>query len=137
MAWGRANKYKAVGVRDEEGRYFPSKGEAGRARDLQLKEKAGLIRDLKFHPSVEIYPGIGWKLDSTYVEVETGIQYWEDFKGVMTGETRLKINIWKYLGPGILRITKGDARTGFFRVDKEYKPKGVERLVEDFKRCVA
>lgn len=136
MVWGRANKYKAKGSRDEEGRYFPSQGEAARARNLQLQEKAGIIEDLKFHPSVEIYPGIGWKLDSTYVVVATRIRYWEDFKGLMTGETRLKINIWKYLGPGPLRITKGDARTGVFWTDKEIIPYGLSRLIEDYKRCV-
>jgi hypothetical protein len=131
MAWGRTNKYKAMGVRDELGNFYPSKGEAARARALQLEQKAGLIRDLKFHPSVEIFPGLNWKLDSCYTQTDDGVTYWEDFKGVMTRETMIKIKIWEYLGPGPLRIVKGDYRTNRFRVDKEYKPYGLQRLIKD------
>lgn len=128
------NKLHAIGSRDSEGRYFPSKGEAARAQALGLKEKAGLISDLKFHPSVEIFPGLSWKLDSSYTE--NGVTVWEDFKGVMSREVMIKIKIWEYLGPGPLRIVKMDYKTGYFRVDKEYKPLGVKSLMEDLK-CAA
>ncbi len=136
MVWGRTNKYKAQGVRDDDGHFYPSKGEAARARALKLEQTAGIIRDLKFHPSIEIFPGLTWKLDSTYVTTDDGIQYYEDFKGVMTREVMLKIKIWEYLGPGPLRIVKGDYRSGRFRVDKTYKPKGLEQLIKDHKCAI-
>lgn len=131
------NKYRAIGSRDEAGHYFPSKGEAGRARDLELLQKAGEIEDLVLHPSVEIFPGLSWKLDSAYTTVATGVRVWEDFKGVMTAEVRLKIKIWSYTGPGPLRIVKLDPRSRMNRVDKEYIPKGLKQLAEDLKRCAA
>lgn len=131
----RQNKYKAVGTRLEDGKYFPSKGEASRAQALQLKEKSGLIFGLKFHPTVEIFPGLSWKLDSTYVE--EGTQFYEDFKGVMARETMLKIKLWEYFGPGPLRIVKMDYNNKYFKVTAEYKPKGMKRFMEDFKSCQA
>ncbi len=133
---GRTNKYHAVGVRDLAGHYFPSKGEAARARNLELQVAGGLIRDLHLHPTVEIFPGLSWKLDSSYVETVSGTTYWEDFKGVMNRDTAIKIKIWQYLGPGPLRITKMGSG-GIFRVDKEYWPKGVAKLQEDLKRWTA
>ncbi len=129
------SKFGAIGVRNEDGKYFPSKGEASRAAALQLKEKAGVISGLKFHPSVEIFPGLSWKLDSTYLE--NGIQYYEDFKGVMARETLLKIKLWEYFGPGPLRIVRMDYKTKYFRVDDEYKPAGMKQFIEDFKSCQA
>lgn len=135
MAWGSKNKYHAQGTRDDSGNFFPSKGEAGRARDLQLQQKAGLIRELKFHPSIEIFPGLNWKLDSSYVQANDGITYYEDFKGLMTREVQIKIKIWEYLGPGPLRISRGDYRKSRFFVDKEYRPKGVAQFLKDFGPC--
>lgn len=124
------NKYHAIGIH-AHGKYFPSKGEGRRAANLILMEKAGEIRDLKLHPSVELLPGLNWKLDSSYIEKGKEDTIYEDYKGVMTGEVRIKTAVWKYLGPGTLRFV-GSRGERFFLL-KEVTPLGLDCLICDLK----
>lgn len=81
------------------GEKFDSKLEATRFQDLQLQEKAGLIRDLRPHVSFPLMVGdalIGaYEADAVYVDVATGRKVVEDSKGVRTPLFRWKARHFK------------------------------------------
>jgi hypothetical protein len=75
---------------------FASRKEAGRARELQLLERAGKITDLRLQVPIEILPkqpgerAVTWVADFTYIDSKTGEEVWEDVKGMRTREYILK-----------------------------------------------
>lgn len=80
----RKNKYNNHGFRDDDGVWWPSKGEFNRYHELLLLEEAGEIRDLKRQVSFNITIEAKYKADFTYIEGNKYIV--EDFKGYPTRE---------------------------------------------------
>lgn len=127
------NKYGAKTVRDEHGQVFQSIGESERYR-LLLHDPRVKPGSLELHPSVTLFPGkppVKWRLDYKYFDLTRGTVVWEDFKGKETADFKLKVKMWAYLGPGLLRLTR-KLRGGYFEVFQEVEPKGLEGLVRDF-----
>lgn len=132
------NKYGAKTVRDEAGRVFQSIGESERFRNLTYDPRV-LKGSLELHPTVILFPGkpvTKWRLDYRYFDSHLNAWVWEDFKGKETADFKLKVKMWKYLGPGILRLSRKH-RNGFFEVYDEIAPLGMDRLVLDMKHCKA
>jgi hypothetical protein len=108
--------FRADAVYDAELRErFGSKTEHARARELMLLQKAGEISGLRFHPLVIMLDApkrrerVAIELDSAYVE--NGREIFEDVKGFkLTGRFRLFCQLWRFFGPGRLRITKREGR---------------------------
>jgi hypothetical protein len=95
------NKYGAVRTYSELcRRYFSSKAEARRGEELALLERAGAIANLKYQPKFNLCdkPKITYTADFQYEELQpmqNGAEHWvtvyEDVKGVLTRETRIKL----------------------------------------------
>lgn len=100
-----ANKYysKKVTVNGIE---FDSHKEARRYGELQLMERAGLIKDLKRQEEYELIPKCGkerpakYHCDFSYIDCETGEKVVEDVKSRATKTKdyilRRKIMNWRY-----------------------------------------
>lgn len=99
----KRNKFNAVKTGDG----FPSKLEAAVYQILLLKQKAGLIRDLWRQHSLHLIAGINWKVDFSYVNVETGEGEFAEAKGVETETYRLKLKLYRKFGTAKLLIYKG------------------------------
>jgi hypothetical protein len=102
----KGSKYGAVRSGD-----FPSKLEASVSQVLGLREKAGEIREIRRQSSVKLTPFVTWKVDFCAVLVETGETIWIEAKGVWTEAARIKLNLWRTLGPGKLEVWKGNFRS--------------------------
>jgi hypothetical protein len=79
-------------------RMFDSKGEAGRAMELRILEKAGHIRDLAFQVSFPLEVNgmlvCRYKADFAYTCAD-GVNVVEDFKGYRTPEYALKAKLFR------------------------------------------
>lgn len=87
-----SNKYHAKRTWSELcQRKFDSKGECGRGEELYLLQKAGEIKKLGYQFCFELFtkPKITYTVDFVYIQ-ENKIVH-EDFKGVLTRETRVKL----------------------------------------------
>ena len=86
---------------------YDSKLEHDRYMDLQLMEKGGLIRDLKFKPpKVHLTDAaISYQPDYSYIDTALDELYYEDAKGFVTKRWQIIKKLWKYYGPAPLRIT--------------------------------
>jgi hypothetical protein len=90
------NKRTPVGDRT-----FDSKGEAARAMELRIMEKAGLILDLEFQVSFPLEVNghliCRYKADFTYRDLRDGVGFdvVEDYKGYRTPEYALKAKLFK------------------------------------------
>ena len=88
----RGNKYSARKTYSNLcGRIFDSKAEARRGEELALLEKAGEISDLQYQVPFQLClkPNIKIKIDFAYQQ--DGKQIFEDVKGLMTREARIKL----------------------------------------------
>lgn len=92
MSYFPRNKYRAIRTFSELcGRTFESKAEARRGEELKLLEQDGVIKDLEYQvpfllcrkPSIKIKVDFAYKLD--------GQIFFEDIKGMMTREARVKL----------------------------------------------
>lgn len=104
MTWWRRSKFGAkrttIGART-----FDSKGEAYRAGQLALLQRAGEISDLQHQVTFRLSDAeITYRADFTYTE--KGRMVAEDFKGVETERFRIIKKLWQHYGPCLLRITK-------------------------------
>ena len=72
---------------------FASKLEAGRAEELWLMQRAGLISDLQFQVKFKLSerPKVSITIDFAYKQRETGAQFYEDSKGYLTRDFRTKL----------------------------------------------
>lgn len=116
------NKYNRKRVWDGA-RWFDSVAEKDRFHnELVPMAKLGLISDLECQPQIHMtLARIGYKPDFYYIE--DGRPVYEDVKGVETAVFKIKQRLWRYYGPGLLRITKRAGRNrGFVKV-KEIMPK--------------
>ena len=73
-------------------RTFDSKGEANRALELALMERGGLIKDLQFQIPFILCrkPKIKVTLDFKYFDIEKHEWVYEDWKGVLTRDSRTR-----------------------------------------------
>ena len=97
----KKNKYKAKRTAGYDSKAEHDYGEY----ILRPMEKAGEISNLKKQDSVELIPGINWKVDFSY-EVD-GVKVYEEYKGFETVDYKLKLKLWKLFGPATLKIIKG------------------------------
>jgi hypothetical protein len=82
-----ANKYGAIRT-ESDGRTYDSKGEAGRAHMLQLRERAGEISNLEYQVVYQLSKRVKAVIDFRYQE--NGQTVLEDFKGLLTDAARIK-----------------------------------------------
>lgn len=86
---------------------YDSKLEASYHAELLLREKAGIIKDVRQWPSVQLLPDIRYKPDFYYVDIQSDREIWVDTKGVIGERYRLIRRIWRLFGPGTLHeVTK-------------------------------
>jgi hypothetical protein len=106
VSFGKANKYGARRTwSDLCQRWFDSQAEARRGEQLQLMERAGVIRSLVFQPRFDLIVerinvpdelvtparSVGrYVADAEYIEVSSGRYVVEDVKGTRTPVYRLK-----------------------------------------------
>lgn len=119
----KKNKYGAKKAHSKlSDRWFDSMGERDRGDSLKAREMNGEISDLQFQPVVELVEGFTYRPDFYYYEVSEEREIWEDFKGAETERFRTAKSLWRYHGPGILRITKRRNVKAPFIVVKEIFP---------------
>jgi hypothetical protein len=75
------------------GTKFPSKRQARRWQELLLLQAAGEIKHLMPEVSFPIGGGRRMRIDAHYVRTATGESVWEDTKGYVTSEWKLKRDI--------------------------------------------
>lgn len=110
------NKYHAVQT-EVDGIRFDSKAEAARWSELRLAERAGAITQLERQVKLLLPTGITWRIDFTYVE--DGMQVYEDVKGKITSDYRIKRDMLTW------QIRMGD-RPGIYREVKRSGAQGME-----------
>lgn len=109
-----------------DGIKFDSAAEAAYYEEY-MKPKAADGVDVRYHPVIEFFPGITWELDFVYVD-DSGDRVYVDVKGMkISREAKIKIDIWKEVGPSALEIVKRDPSTGMF-VHSEIFPKGAREV---------
>ncbi len=102
-------KYKNEKV-NVAGRWFDSKAEASLFNRLSLEERGGRIRNLKCQPGT-IFLGPSrtqFRPDFSF-ENEKGETEWAEFKGFKTPAWRIKLKLWRAVGPGKLHVYEGNA----------------------------
>lgn len=105
----RRTKAKFGAVRTEvAGRSFASKGEAACYEYLNLLHKDGQIGTIMSQVHVRLSAAqIVYVADFSFWCNQAKCQVWAEYKGFETPEWRLKRRLWKFYGPGPLRIYKG------------------------------
>ena len=90
------------------GRSFPSKLERDRACELVMLQRDGQIDGLDFQVQLWLTDAdIGYKPDFAYRQ--DGRIVFEETKGFDTDRWRIIKKLWRYYGPGLLRILKRGA----------------------------
>ena len=89
---------------------------------LIFMEKAGQISNLEYHCETVYLSDarIGYEPDFTFTE--KGRKVYVDTKGVATEVFNIKMRLWRFYGPGPLRIVKRATRGGGFRTTKMIMP---------------
>jgi hypothetical protein len=103
-------KSKFGAMRTADG--FPSKLEASVFQILQLREKAGQIKEIKRQEIVILQDGpsnrrITWRVDFSFIEVKTNQKWLCEAKGVETEVYKLKLKLYRARGTSPLEIWKG------------------------------
>lgn len=126
MTWGKRGKAKFGNTKVERGgRWFDSKAEAALFHRLTLEERGGRIRDLKCQPGT-IFLGPArtqYRPDFSFIDPKTEDLCWAEFKGFKTPSWRLKLKLWRSVGPGRLDIYEG-SEANIKLVETVIPPKG-------------
>jgi hypothetical protein len=102
MRYLKKNKYSAVKT-TIDGITFDSKFEASYYAQLKLLEKTGKVKIIELQPKVYLTEArILYKPD--FLIEENGVLTWIDVKGMPTPGFNVKKRLWRYYGPGELRI---------------------------------
>lgn len=100
-------KFKAQRV-SFQGRSFASKLEAAVYMKLQLLEKDSLIEIIQCQAQIEFEPfGIIYKPDFKIIDLKTNTISYVEAKGYETPEWKLKLKIYRKIGPCDLWIYQG------------------------------
>jgi len=121
QAWKRTfgrpgGKYGIKTVESRDGRTLRSGLEREYLdQELRPREMAGEIRDIEIEPQqyfeINGIRILGYKPDFKYFDVRLGMVVWDECKGEATDKDKLwavKQNLWRAMGPGPLRVIKGD-----------------------------
>lgn len=103
MSW---NKYGAKKVQ-KAGMWFDSKLESAVHDILKLRECAGEIEILKCQDVVKLAGVIEYRPDFKCLDKSTGDIFWVEAKGMQTAAWRIKLKLWRSMGPGRLELYKG------------------------------
>jgi|ERR1035437_5925085 hypothetical protein len=106
----RKNKYGAIRTVCALGHPHPSKLESAVCQMLQIRVRAGEIKELKWQHTVELDYGIKWKIDWSFVDVKSGDLSFVEAKGVSTSDYKLKLKMFRECGLGPLEIWKGSSK---------------------------
>lgn len=102
----RPNKYNAKKT-SHAGYSFASAGELALFMELCLQQKCGVLKDLQVQDHVYMTDArILYIADFKAFDVERGEDVWMEFKGMETDVWRIKRRLWKFYGPGLLRVYK-------------------------------
>lgn len=105
-----------------DGYSFASKLEAATYKKLKEDERSGLITLEQVQAEVRLTDaGILYKPDFLITDHAINAPVWCEAKGYETPEWRLKLRLWEYYGPGILRIYRGTWQ--YVSLHKEVRPK--------------
>jgi hypothetical protein len=111
MGWfkpllGGRNKYSAKRT-VLDGYTFASKAEASCYSMLKLMELAGEIKILSLQDKVYLtHAKILYKPDFKIMDLVANKVVWVEFKGKETASWGIKRRLWKFYGPGPLRVFK-------------------------------
>ena len=120
MRFGRSQQKYSAERTVYDGHKFDSKNEARYYGELKLLENARAIKIIELQPKVYLTRArLLYKPD--FLIEEKGQLVWVDYKGFETPVFRLKRKLWKFYGPGPLRIIK--SKGGGFYVDQEVSGK--------------
>jgi predicted nuclease of restriction endonuclease-like RecB superfamily len=104
--------------------FISEKGEAQYYSHLKILEKSQRKPDtkiLELQPKIYLTDArILYKPD--FLILENSVKIWIDYKGFSTPVFNIKAKLWKFYGPGELRIIKKNSK-GFY-VDKVINPVG-------------
>lgn len=115
-----SNKYRAVKC-ELDGHTFASKGEKGCYSMLKLMELAGEIKILSLQDKVYLtHAKILYKPDFKIMDLVANKVVWVEFKGKETASWGIKRRLWKFYGPGPLRVFKATGSRLF--LDEEIIP---------------
>lgn len=107
--WGRGkNKYNAKRIKKSEatdGYSFASGGEFALYNILKLRVLSGEIKNLKVQDTCYLTKArIIYKPDYRFDYTSTNETVWAEYKGVFTDAFKIKLNLWRYYGPGKLEL---------------------------------
>jgi hypothetical protein len=110
----RKNKYGARKTKCALGHNHPSALEASVCQTLQLRQRAGDIKNIKYIATVHLAFGVRWKVDFSFeqrLKDDTWVMTWCEAKGFNTADFKIKLKMWREgAGPGPLELWKGSAR---------------------------
>ncbi len=118
----KAAKYNASHVMTEAGSF-----DSILEKDVydMLVMKFG-VDNVDLKPTVSLVPGITWRVD--FGIRHDGLPGWVEAKGVSTADYKLKLRLWRLLGPGTLKIYRRDPHTGMIFCEETVQPQGYRLL---------
>jgi hypothetical protein len=91
---------------------FDSLGERACYLYLLAKARAGEIKILERQSTVKLTDAkIAYRADFVIFDLKLNRTVWVEFKGCETAVWKIKKRLWKFYGPGPLRIYKGNEKT--------------------------
>lgn len=114
--YNKKNKYGNKISSSSDGRSFQSGLERKLYEELLLREKVGEIKDLKCQVSVYLTDAkILYKPDFYCFDFKRNCEIWIESKGFDTAVWAIKKRLWKFYGPGILQIYRGNKKGVFLQ----------------------
>lgn len=110
------NKFHATRVKYGS-KSFPSKLEASVYQMLELREKAGEIKDIRLQHAIRFPCGPSWKVDFSFVDVATGETVFCEAKGVEVETYRIKKRMFSGC-PVIENVGKLEVWKGHYKMPK-------------------
>lgn len=102
----RTNKFNAVRVH-HAGRSFHSKGERDCYEYLKMLERNGEIEQIECQVTTPLTAGITHKTDFKCFDLRRNEPLWVEYKGMSDQRWRDIKKLWRFYGPGRLRIYAG------------------------------
>jgi Protein of unknown function (DUF1064) len=122
MGWGNLRRYPQVLKVKTHGFLFDSKLEASLYELLLQGQNAGSIQELRVKPNIFLTEAKIRMIPDFCAIAETGQLTFFEAKGFETDVWKIKKKLWKFYGPGPLRIFSGSYK--YFRMTEEIIPCG-------------